>query len=151
MDISTAFMAVHTRAGEHHDDSRTDDTGIVTIMEELGIPAGTSMEEAIDQYGFAMLGTPDIPMAARASILGAFVAGAYWRRANERDLFVITDEMVERGAMKLASETTIPLPDDPTIREFLADAQRELSRAILTAALRPVADPPTDDGAEASS
>jgi hypothetical protein len=118
--------------------------GIIRIARELGL----DVEELNVGATALELFSRATGMPRDAALLGAFVCGAYWHRAQET---VVTDEMVERGAEKIASETTIPVPDDPLIREFLADAQRGLAREVLVAALSPAVDPPTDDGAEASS
>lgn len=84
---------------------------------------------------------------ATDALLIMFAAGVRYAPSQVE----VTDEMVDRASLVIASETKIPLPDDPTILQYIADAQRELARLMLTAALRPAAHPPTDGGAEASS
>jgi hypothetical protein len=149
MDIPTAFMAVHVRTGEHFDPGDAANTGIAQVMEELGIPNNADLERGIDEFGFSIFGTVDFPMEVRSVILGGLVAGALWRKANEKRLTVVTDEMVDRALVKLeGNDDAAGMLADPILGKFLRDGMRDVLEDIFKG---PVTDPPTGDGAEASS
>lgn len=126
--------------GSHGDD------GIARIAGELGLDIDDLEAGAAALELFARA----TKMPFGSALYGAFVSGAYWRRAEET---VITDEMVDRAATAITKATSLPGLGDlpPDFAPFLADANRDLARQILEAALNPVADPPTDDGAGGSS
>jgi hypothetical protein len=139
VNVIDAFNSVQARVLEHTHEGQG--AGLTLVLEQLGVDPD-DMEAAIP----SVLYEHDINrIPVSAGLVAAFAAGASYTRANHSSVESVP---LTSAGIVAAGDAVNAYGNDRDWQKMRPD---EIVSIVVSALRGPVADPPTDDGAGASS